>query len=66
VTTNSAAAKRLLSPTEAGERYGFTAEQLRYLARTRQIPFIHVGRLIKFREVDLDAHFEAQTRPPLR
>ena len=65
--TNSSngSTKRLLSAAEAGEQYGFTAEQMRYLARTRQVPFVHVGRLVKFREADLDAHFAAQTKRPL-
>lgn len=49
---------RLLDKTEAIELLNITNWHLERLIRYRLIPFVKVGRLVRFRRSDLDAWIE--------
>jgi excisionase family DNA binding protein len=46
-------AGRLLTIEEAAERLGVTPRMIRRLTTSRRLPFVKVGRLVRFREADL-------------
>lgn len=54
---------RLLTIEEAAERLGVTPRMIRRLTTTRRLPFVKVGRLVRFREADLAEFVEACTVP---
>lgn len=56
---------RTLSFDEALESTGFAERTLRYLVSSRQIPYIKVGRHVRFRPADLQAWLAENTRPVL-
>ncbi len=53
----------LLTIEEAAERLGVTPRMIRRLTTSRRLPFVKVGRLVRFREVDLAEFVEACTVP---
>ena len=57
----------LLSISEAATRLGVTERYIRRLVYERRVPFYKVGRLVRFRESDLDEWLEAgRVEPPIR
>ena len=58
-----AAAKRLLNNSEAAGHIGVTPRTLEVWRCTKRhaIPYIKVGRLVKYRQTDLDTWLAAQT-----
>jgi len=44
---------RLLTIEEAAERLGVTPRMIRRLTTSRRLPFVKVGRLVRFREADI-------------
>lgn len=54
---------RLLTIEEAAERLGVTPRMIRRLTTSRRLPFVKVGRLVRFREADLVEFVEAWTVP---
>jgi excisionase family DNA binding protein len=51
-------ATTLLSITDAATRLGVTERYVRRLVHERRVPFYKVGRLVRFRESDLDRWLE--------
>lgn len=56
-------AGQLLTIEEAAERLGVTPRMIRRLTSSRRLPFVKVGRLVRFREADIAACVEAWTVP---
>jgi excisionase family DNA binding protein len=56
----------LLDSPATAERLGITERHLRDLVVRREIPFVRVGRLIRFKPADLDAYIERQTTEAVR
>jgi excisionase family DNA binding protein len=56
-------AETLLTIREAADRLGVTERWMRAAVDERRIPFVKVGRLIRFQKASLDAYIEAQTVP---
>lgn len=56
-------AKRLVAAAEAAEYIGVTEAAIRSLAYRRTIPFVHVGRLLRFDLRALDRYIDANTVP---
>jgi len=54
---------KLLTIEEAAERLGVTPRMIRRLTTSRRLPFVKVGRLVRFREADLVEFVEAWTVP---
>lgn len=57
---------RTLSVAEAAEALGFPEHTVRYFVSKRAIPYVKVGRLVRFRPADLEAFLSANTRPASR
>jgi excisionase family DNA binding protein len=55
----------LLSITDAAVRLGVTERYVRRLVYERRVPFYKVGRLVRFRETELDQWLEASRVEPL-
>jgi excisionase family DNA binding protein len=53
----------LMSVPEAAEVLGCSQRMVRKLVHTRQIPFVRIGRLIRFRRSDIDGYITANTQP---
>lgn len=51
----------LLDINDAATQLGTTVRHLRRLVHERRIPFVKVGRLVRFRQADLDAWIENHT-----
>ncbi|GEK86806.1 helix-turn-helix domain-containing protein [Microbacterium aerolatum] len=56
---------RTLSLREAMEATGLAERTLRHLVSTRRIPYIKVGRYLRFRPADLQTWLDENTRPVL-
>lgn len=54
---------RLLDVPQAAERLGVNEQMIRRLINERRISFIHIGRLVRIAESDIDAYIEAGTVP---
>ena len=54
----------LVTSAEAADRLGCSERMVRKLVQTRQVPFVRVGRLVRFRPEDLDRYIEAHTVTP--
>jgi excisionase family DNA binding protein len=57
--TASNAPSPLLSITDAAARLGVTERYIRRLVYERRVPFYKVGRLVRFREAELDRWLNA-------
>jgi len=53
----------LLTIEEAAERLGVTPRMIRRLTTSRRLPFVKVGRLVRFRETDIARCVEEWTVP---
>ncbi len=53
----------LCMPSEAAEYLHVTERWIRRAIAERRIPYVKVGRLVRFRKSDLDAYIEAQRVP---
>jgi excisionase family DNA binding protein len=53
----------LLDPDAAAERLGVSVRWIRRAVAERRLPFIKVGRFVRFRPADLDAYIAAQLVP---
>lgn len=60
--TRSRAAK-LLTIEEAADALGVTPRMIRRLAANRLLPFVKVGRLVRFRDVDIARCVDEWTVP---
>ena len=56
---------RTLSLREASEETGIAERTLRTLVSTRRIPYVKVGKFIRFHPADLQAWLAVNTRPAL-
>ena len=56
----------LLATAGAAERLGTTERHVRELVYRREIPFVKVGRLVRFRPDDLDEYVQSRTIAPQR
>lgn len=56
----------LLTLTEAAERLSVTPRMMRRLYYERRVPFVRVGKHIRFRPVDLDNYIEANVVAAVR
>lgn len=56
---------RTLSLLEAVEATGIPERTLRTLVNTRRIPFVKVGKFLRFKPSDLQGWLEENTRPVL-
>lgn len=54
---------KLLSPPEAAERLNVSLYWVRRAILQNRIPYVKVGRLVRFKESDLDAYIENRTEP---
>lgn len=53
----------LIPIEEAADRLGTTPRHVRNLVASKRIPYVKVGRLVRFREADLHEWVKANTRP---
>jgi len=53
----------LLDTTAAAERLGVTERWVRRAVAERRLPFVKVGRYVRFRPDDLDRYIERQLVP---
>jgi len=51
----------LLDNTAAAAKLGTTVRHLTDLVARREIPFVKVGRLVRFKPDDIDAYIDRQT-----
>ena len=56
---------QLLSIDEAAEVLGVTPRMIRRLTASRRLPFVKVGRLVRFREADIGRSVDESTVPAL-
>jgi excisionase family DNA binding protein len=56
---------RLLKPTEAAEYLGLSVPTVYSKASRRQLPFVKIGRALRFRRSDLEKIVRAGLRPAL-
>jgi len=54
----------LLDADAAAQRLNITPRHIRALVYRRQIPYVKVGRLVRFRAADLDAWVESRVILP--
>jgi len=67
VNVNVLAERRpLLTVDEAADYLTVTAHFIRRLVRERRVPFIKLGRFVRFHPDDLDAFIDAGRRQPTR
>jgi excisionase family DNA binding protein len=52
-----------LTIEEAAERLGVTPRMIRRLTTSRRLPFVKVGRLVRFRESDIALYVDQCTVP---
>ena len=57
------AEKRLLTIKEASEYLGITENALYCMVYRRQIPFVKIGKRLRFDKIDLDKWIEKHTIP---
>jgi len=55
--------KRNWPTEEAAEYLGCTADTLKVWTSKRKVPFVRVGRLVRFRKIDLDQWLEQNFVP---
>ena len=55
--------RSLIDVNEAAEVLGTTVRHMRALTFERKVPFIHLGRKVRFRRADLEEWLEANTTP---
>ena len=60
------AGSRLLTIEKAAEVLGVTPRMVRRLTASRRLPFVKVGRLVRFRDADLAKFIEEGTVPAVR
>ena len=48
----------LITSIEAADRLGCSERMIRKLVQTRQVPFVRVGRLVRFRPEDLNRYVD--------
>ena len=56
--------ERLITPEEASEILGVTAKSLsnsRYTGTGLQVPYIKLGKIIRYKESELETYIEANT-----
>lgn len=53
------AGRRPLTLSEAAEHLNVTERYVRRLVAERRVPYLKVGRLLRFQEADLDAYLES-------
>jgi excisionase family DNA binding protein len=58
--------KQLLNAQEAADRLGVTEKWMRRKAQAREIPFIRLGRYLRFDPDQLDAYLSMHTVAPGR
>ena len=58
-------AGQLLTIEEAAERLGVTPRMIRRLTTSRRLPFVKVGRLVRFRESDIACCLDDWTVPAI-
>lgn len=56
---------QLLSIEGGAEALGVTPRMIRRLTASRRLPFIKVGRLVRFREADIGRFVDASTVPAI-
>lgn len=56
----------LLDINAVAERLGVSDRFVRRLVATRRIPYVKVGRLVRFHPEDIDHYTAAATRPAVR
>jgi excisionase family DNA binding protein len=56
---------QLLSIEEAAEALGVTPRMIRRLTASRRLPFVKVGRLVRFREADIGRFVDESTVPAI-
>jgi excisionase family DNA binding protein len=56
-------AARLLTIEQAAERLGVTPRMIRRLTASRRLPFVKVGRLVRFRDTDIAQCVDEWTVP---
>jgi excisionase family DNA binding protein len=56
---------QLLRLADDGADYRTARERLRHRLRTRQIPFVRLGRLIRFRRADIERAIEQAAVPAM-
>jgi excisionase family DNA binding protein len=56
-------AGQLLTIEEAAQRLGVTTRMIRRLTASRRLPFVKVGRLVRFRETDIAQCVDEWTVP---
>ena len=54
--------KSLITANEVAERLGIRCQTVYLWIRQKRIPFYRVGRLVKFDEAEVLAHFKAETK----
>ena len=60
------ARSRLLTIEKAAEVLGVTPRMVRRLTASRRLPFVKVGRLVRFRDADLATFIEEGTVPAVQ
>jgi excisionase family DNA binding protein len=53
---------RLLKPAEAAEMLGLSVKALANRRRAREIPYVLIGRLVRFDLRDLEAYIDSRRR----
>lgn len=56
---------RTLTLVEAAQATGIAERTLRHLVSTRRLPYLKVGRYLRFRPADLQAYLDEAMRPAL-
>ena len=56
--------EKIYSITEASEYLGLKVSRLRYAVKKNQIPYIKIGRLLRFEKSQLDSWLQSLTRYP--
>ena len=63
VATPTSAPRPLLDVQSVETQYGITVRMTRRLVEERRIPFVRVGRFVRFRPEHLEAWLDANTVP---
>lgn len=63
--SNSGIGKRLLNVKEAAQFLGIKVDTLYKKSRLREVPFVKVGRALRFDVVALDRYVEQHTIKPI-
>jgi len=59
IQTNTGSSENLLSKTQAAQRLGVSVRNLDYRVKDGSIPFVKIGRLLRFIPRDLDRFIQA-------